>query len=611
MISLALSEIAEKAAASSGALGWGPSEHAVLVRALSGLRWSRARVATALGVPGPHPWRQLVVHRAGSCQSSVFVLPEGATIPLHDHPAMTALCKVLHGRMRIHTYRWLDGARLLATDHGTTDLDPESPVSALLPHPGELHEVTALTDCAFFDVCTPYYDDDAGRPCRYYGVAGPVGPGVVQLMHVKRRIAKQAILLVEARGAAVNFQEDANLSLVQAGVVARRFLDDGYRVAVRMVLDPGQSIEEYSVLCHASRGELDRIGGSIATASDMSAARHAVVARVREACLPIVFSADQLAGVPVEDRLFHGALLSRVVGMNDEVVRHIRACRHPLVDPSALDGYEDLLQQFVGQLYLDLEAAVARRSIERCVGDRAADALEVSTVSRPEGPPAGWLTDPICAEVVRSDLAAKSDRQGGESFESRLVGLFTTVQVAGEERPYFNSPTTCRYEHGRARVIARDRFGILSLQGSERLSFDRLRSLVREQGRGAPDRPLALKYPYTARYLAASIATEALATAEHADVTVVFIEGVAGTVNPGTGGLLDRELSALLARTPVTYRRLSAPAGSRSLLPRGPGGLPLIHDRLAAHITATLPDDPYVPERASQSTGQRPGPCVA
>lgn len=40
-------------------------------------------------------------------QMGVFCFPAGATLPLHDHPEMVVLSKLLYGTVRVRSYDWV------------------------------------------------------------------------------------------------------------------------------------------------------------------------------------------------------------------------------------------------------------------------------------------------------------------------------------------------------------------------------------------------------------------------------------------------------------------------------------------------------------------------
>ena len=113
------------------------------------------------------------------------------------------------------------------------------------------------------------------------------------------------------------------------------------------------------------------------------------------------------------------------------------------------------------------------------------DAINIGTVSRPDDAPRHWLHGETGRTLIENDLLRK---EGGESggFHDRLIGVFASITPMREERPYFNSPTCCRVEHGKVRLIARDRFNVLGLHASERMTFDRLPRAARcaERRRG-------------------------------------------------------------------------------------------------------------------------------
>ena len=379
-----------------------------------------------------------------------------------------------------------------------------------------------------------------------------------------------AILLVEARGQSVHCREDACVNLVQAAWLARELVRAGVDVRLRLNADAGQSIEEYSILCHA-KDEAEPFKERIVTAADPRETRYGVVRELRGR-LPFTAYALPAGGMAIEDRLFYSPLVARIDGVNDDLLVTLRDAVHPLFDPSAVDELELLIRAHAGKPYLDLDLAVAQRAIAIVAGDEFA-VIDIATVSRPEDDPRHWLHEEAGRTLIENDLLRK---QGGESsgFHDRLIGVFASVTPNGEERPYFNSPTCCRVEHGKVRLIARDRFNVLGLAASERITFDRFRELLDAQNAGAAERLLAIKYPHTARFIAATIADEAKAI-DDGPVHVLFIDGVGGW-NPTTAGQIDVELRASLPDA-ITYNHVTARDLYSELPPFAGGILPIVN----------------------------------
>eukprot|EP01018_Ginkgo_biloba_P035086 Gb_07828 [translate_table: standard] len=114
-----------------------------------------------------------------STQMGIFCLPTSAVIPLHDHPGMTVLSKVLFGSMHIKAYDWLppvithqycysqQSRWRLANLKIDTVFTAPCEASVLYPTGGgNIHSFTGVTSCAVLDVLSPPYSDD--RDSTYY-----------------------------------------------------------------------------------------------------------------------------------------------------------------------------------------------------------------------------------------------------------------------------------------------------------------------------------------------------------------------------------------------------------------------------------------------------------
>lgn len=395
----------------------------------------------------------------------------------------------------------------------------------------------------------------------------------------------RALLVVEARGQAIHLREDAALNLTQAGYLASRLAERGVEPHVRLVIDAGQSVEEYSVLYHRPEEELASIRRAIRLAPDRRAARRDAVAELRERWLPYALEADDArAGCAVAAELFFAALAARVGEENESALAAVRSSGHPAIDRSRLDEWREVLAAHRGARALDLEEAVARMALARWQG-----IASVEVLARVAAEPSVWLADPGFAALAAAEIEER-ESHGGRELEGRLFGFFPPVADPLSGCDYFNSPTSVRSEHGKVRVGARDRFDLLGFEGTERWSFAELKTRIARQLAGEVDRPFAPKYPLTARRLAQEAGEEVARWAEEGPTAMIFLEGVVGRVNPATGGLVDRLLRESTP-TGCSYFRYAASAEARETLPDLPGGLPLVE----AHL-ARLAPEMFVPE---------------
>ncbi|RLN35638.1 plant cysteine oxidase 1 [Panicum miliaceum] len=123
------------------------------------------------------------IHECDDFSMGVFCFPAGATLPLHDHPHMVVLSKLLYGSMRVSSYDWVTAPRSrsgprkggLAKVVAVDELR-EAPCRASVLFPrsgGNIHTLTAATPCALLDVLAPPYAEDLGRPSTFSDMPVP------------------------------------------------------------------------------------------------------------------------------------------------------------------------------------------------------------------------------------------------------------------------------------------------------------------------------------------------------------------------------------------------------------------------------------------------------
>lgn len=143
----------------------------------------------------------------------IFILKPGGHLPLHNHPEMYGLIKVLAGKVQITSYslntpktlevdrRSFKGANVppmnfLKKDVVTAELtcidyvDANSKPCVLEPHSKNLHEIVSIEGpAAFLDILAPPYntriENNGIRLCSYYTVLSQVAPNVLRLKEIK------------------------------------------------------------------------------------------------------------------------------------------------------------------------------------------------------------------------------------------------------------------------------------------------------------------------------------------------------------------------------------------------------------------------------------------
>nr|XP_044993443.1 2-aminoethanethiol dioxygenase [Jaculus jaculus] len=153
----------------------------------------------------PHlpPVTYMHIYETDGFSLGVFLLKSGTSIPLHDHPGMHGMLKVLYGTVRISCMDKLEAAAGEQRPRAPPPeqqfeppLQPREREAArpgvlrsraeyteasgpciLTPHRDNLHQIDAVDGpAAFLDILAPPYDPDDGRDCHYYRMLEPVRP---------------------------------------------------------------------------------------------------------------------------------------------------------------------------------------------------------------------------------------------------------------------------------------------------------------------------------------------------------------------------------------------------------------------------------------------------
>ncbi|XP_015234778.1 PREDICTED: 2-aminoethanethiol dioxygenase [Cyprinodon variegatus] len=127
----------------------------------------------------------------------VFLLKAGTSIPLHDHPGMNGMIKVLYGKIKVRCFDKMENSLTAVPQFDP----PPAPLQAaalwrsvlrsvaqyaedsgpclLTPVRDNLHQIDAVDGpAAFLDILAPPYSPDDGRDCHYYKVLQSVAePG--------------------------------------------------------------------------------------------------------------------------------------------------------------------------------------------------------------------------------------------------------------------------------------------------------------------------------------------------------------------------------------------------------------------------------------------------
>ncbi|XP_055373195.1 2-aminoethanethiol dioxygenase [Condylostylus longicornis] len=116
---------------------------------------------------------------------SVFILRGDYKMPLHDHPVMHGILKVLSGKVIVQSYSKIaknsdidplydiNTFQIDVIKENPLIIDSDSKCAVLTPTEKNFHEITAIENvAAFFDILSPPYDANipiyGPRPCSFY-----------------------------------------------------------------------------------------------------------------------------------------------------------------------------------------------------------------------------------------------------------------------------------------------------------------------------------------------------------------------------------------------------------------------------------------------------------
>ncbi|XP_044726442.1 2-aminoethanethiol dioxygenase [Chrysoperla carnea] len=162
--------------------------------------------------PGKAPMTYIQIYNDRTINVGIFILKPGMKLPLHDHPYMYGLLKVICGKAKIENYSIepklteritqtasssssgsddydLNRKELVAKRNPDIVADHTSECCVLRPLERNLHEIESIDGaCAFLDVLSPPYDvyvpEYGPRKCSYYSLFQELEPDIFHLLEI-------------------------------------------------------------------------------------------------------------------------------------------------------------------------------------------------------------------------------------------------------------------------------------------------------------------------------------------------------------------------------------------------------------------------------------------